>query len=583
MPSSASCSAAAKPSVELPTKTVKSKGKKKASKRSLKVEGDSVVHSEAPSKKVRKRCREKCKAEPSTADILQIEGYTVEQHPLCLAYGKLPNAQRRLVSKRVSQSKYRYYAELRSNWEVKLGDECFSVTNEKELESEIHRFDHAFFLRLARDTSKCKHDRGYAMTQLKDAARSLFMDLSGANARIFGVPSALLTYNGASGLLSEESIARLAEPSAASSSSAAASPPVVTKSMDPDSLARRLKHHPKVLELEKRLETTGRHVTNMLKTPHYAWSIEVCTRTLRAEGRVRIHCHLWLSLAGHSLTLSDASLGNDMLPFANFKVLNFLGVAKSRGSAQHMAGNFYCVAEKIGSISRFTTVEPWLDYAVRDIWVTSLFSGGKLSAATARECYLKCVGRAQCNVQQIDFVEQERLQLQRQRTALENERRLRSTLKPWKPQPEVDIWRAQFQDFRGRYKFVVFDGPSSTGKTRYAMQVVDVGACLYSDCTQGIPNLRAFDPMQHKAILLDELSPERAIELKKLLQSSNEVVTLGASPTMSHAYELHVHGCMIMICTNEWAVGLARLRGCDRDWLVHNSIYVHVSGPMWVD
>jgi hypothetical protein len=96
-----------------------------------------------------------------------------------------------------------------------------------------------------------------------------------------------------------------------------------------------------------------------------------------------------------------------------------------------------------------------------------------------------------------------------------------------------------------------------------------------------VPLLREFDASQHKAILLDELAPKAAIQLKKLLQASNEVVVLGTSPTMVNAYTLHVHRVQIIVCTNVWMSGLKKLKKHDREWLEKNSYHVLVQEPMW--
>ena len=62
-----------------------------------------------------------------------------------------------------------------------------------------------------------------------------------------------------------------------------------------------------------------------------------------------------------------------------------------------------------------------------------------------------------------------------------------------------------------------------------------------------------------EAILLGELIPEKAIEYKQTLQASNELVTLGSSPTMSNSYTVHLHRVCIMVCCYLLSRGAAAL------------------------
>ena len=130
--------------------------------------------------------------------------------------------------------------------------------------------------------------------------------------------------------------------------------------------------------------------------------------------------------------------------------------------------------------------------------------------------------------------------------------------------------------------FLVLDGDSWFGKTKYALSLQPLGRTYYCDCTAGIPDLRDFDGERFSAILFDELSPKEGIKLKKCLQSSNEPVIMGVSPTMMSAYTVHVWRTRIIVCTNLWAAGMKKMRKVDRNWLAKNSVYLSVKEPLWV-
>lgn len=97
----------------------------------------------------------------------------------------------------------------------------------------------------------------------------------------------------------------------------------------------------------------------------------------------------------------------------------------------------------------------------------------------------------------------------------------------------------------------------------------------------GVPDLRGYTSEAHDCIVLDELSPLFAIQIKKLLQASNEVVTLGSSPTMSHSYQVHAHRCMIIVCSNVWAAEMAAIPPHHREWLADNSVVVEIAQEMF--
>jgi hypothetical protein len=227
------------------------------------------------------------------------------------------------------------------------------------------------------------------------------------------------------------------------------------------------------------------------------------------------------------------------------------------------------------------TVRPWIDFAVRDTWITSMYAADKIIFKEARAAYVRTVHRAAQNVQQLEFCNRER-----QKVALHEKRRrieeeLRETFHPWKVVPEVSRWERQYEQKLGRYLFLVLDGDSFCGKTKYAIGLQPLGSTFYCDCTAGTPDLRDFDGDRFSTILFDELTAKEAIKLKKCLQASNEPSMLGVSPTMMSAYEVHTWRTRIIVSTNLWKSGVKKLKKLDRDWIEKNSIYIAVKEALW--
>ena len=130
------------------------------------------------------------------------------------------------------------------------------------------------------------------------------------------------------------------------------------------------------------------------------------------------------------------------------------------------------------------------------------------------------------------------------------EEELRKTFHPYVELPIVTQWSRQYDLVLGRYNFLVLDGESCFGKTKFAFSLSPIHRTFYCDCTSGVPDLRSFDSEKYSAIVLDELSPKQAVVLKKLLQASNEPVVLGVSPTMVSSYTVHVWRARIIVSTN---------------------------------
>jgi hypothetical protein len=268
-----------------------------------------------------------------------------------------------------------------------------------------------------------------------------------AGRRIGGVPSALLTYIGPYGIIDPATVKLAVLPGVIGGIS------VSVFDMDVDKVADALQNHAVVTNMFRQLDRLGMDTCNKLRVPHYAVAVELCSRTFKDEKLLRVHGHLWLALKGHTLQLHEMALAADALPYVNHKALTYMGAGTQRSNASHLAGNFYCSVKKVGTILQKTTIEPWVDYPVRDTWVTSLFAAGKVSGPVAREAYLRCVSRAQYNVAQLDMVLRERRKADQACRVLENEVKLRSTTNPWRNYPTIDAWKIQYREFKGRYLF----------------------------------------------------------------------------------------------------------------------------------
>ena len=180
-------------------------------------------------------------------------------------------------------------------------------------------------------------------------------------------------------------------------------------------------------------------------------------------------------------------------------------------------------------------------------------------------------------------VEQEQMLLN---TKLEQIRYvLRDELKPFRSFPVVDQFLAQFTEIRSRYRFLVIEGQSKTGKTVFTKWITGNPDRVFETncacCPE--PDLREFRSLFHDTILFDEAAPEMVISQKKLFQGPPCFVELGCSSTNCHSYKVLVSGTRLVICSNGWTEALEMMpKESDRQWPVDNSFVVNVGRtPMY--
>lgn len=554
---------------------------------------DTPAKREAPEEKDagRKRLRRKSSCPykltvvPAPTEGITVDGHPVKSHPLFVKYLQLDPALRRLASKRLSQQKYRMVSDLVSIGKLEVLGEVLTYSGDKS--DATKQVELKFCGMVARDHTRPPADRGYALSVLVQHERDMTVGCFNKNSAptVRNVPSALLTYNGDLGIVDVASLKLpVLNPSSGSSELTLSEKFEILREMDIDQVARLLEKNKQVTNFFEQLQTIAVNTTNQLHTPHWAVTVEVCLKTLASSDILRVHGHMWITLKGQSLELKAVAIdAGKCVPFANWQALHFLSGTSTRSAASAMAGAFYCTVQKRGTVLKNSTCVPWQDFSVRDCWITSMFVAGKICFQVAREAYLKTVHRAAANVAQLEFVhkEQKKLSLQRRILAIENE--LRQSFLPWHSIPAVGEWKRQYLEAKGRYNFLVLDGASCFGKTKYAFSLNPPERTFYCDCTAGVPDMRGFDSVLHSAIIFDELSPKAGIALKKCLQASNEPVMMAVSPTMVSSYIVHLWRAQLIVCTNLWSSGLKKLKKVDRDWLQRNSVYVAVREPLWVE
>jgi len=313
--------------------------------------------------------------------------------------------------------------------------------------------------------------------------------------------------------------------------------------------------------------------------PEWGLSAELCTRTLTTHAVVRIHLHAWVMLTQRKalsmLHLKDFTFRESLPHNSSFLIQH------NRGTGQKFAGCFYVTVPKIGSLFSASTKEMFEDFCVSPAWVTSLLAAGKLELNTAADLYVKCVANVDHNLKAVETLKQYRRVKDISAQRLRMEHLIRETQRPFRKIKEVEEWDAQYLELQDRYKFLVLDGKSRTGKSRFAASRTSPEKFLNVDCSSATePDLRVFDREKHDVVLFDEATPELVLRVKKLAQASIDEVRLGQSATNINSYVVWFHRVKLIVATNVWSASLKRCSPEDQEWLKANSFYVWVDAPL---
>jgi hypothetical protein len=133
-----------------------------------------------------------------------------------------------------------------------------------------------------------------------------------------------------------------------------------------------------------------------------------------------------------------------------------------------------------------------------------------------------------------------------------------------------------------RYKFLVYEGPSRSGKTERAIHWFSREKTLIvSSMNTTTPSLRPWLCGRYQAIVFDEGSWELVAINRQLFQAGMNAVTLSQSQCNEHAYEVCLLGTPLMITSsNCW-------KDCEdaeaRDWIVANSYFISLPATNWTE
>ena len=316
---------------------------------------------------------------------------------------------------------------------------------------------------------------------------------------------------------------------------------------------------------------------------HFSCQLELTPEAFR-EGRM--HFHMFWSFRNSTESGRSkkwAFRGSEPLLVPNAQRGNNLRAVRANNR-----GHYYCQADKIGHVLRYTTLPKHSKLLVMVPWIQELNALGKLSEdAFLGEC-LGARGRAKALIEDLRW----QSSLLRERDMLQRAKAARAAFaasaRPFRRIGAVEEWRRQYLPPeaggdgipRLRFKFLVLCGPSRLGKSLF-------GASLFPPCHQCFclgqaePDLRLYRDEYHKSICLEEIEPAMVLGNKLLFQSSDQIVSVAQSKCQQHAFSVFLYKVPLICMSNDWTRKMSELDVEAQEWLEANSVLVRVTEPLW--
>ena len=259
-------------------------------------------------------------------------------------------------------------------------------------------------------------------------------------------------------------------------------------------------------------------------------------------------------------------------------------MAKGRGGRVIQSvdrGHCYSQLVKAGSIYQATNYPRGVAFVCKAEWILSQWKQRKLTADRARQEIIFSRDRVEASLHHLTAwqdLQQQALVEVRQRDA---KAAFEFTKCGFKKIPQVDAWKEQYtaENAKGktRFKFLILEGPSRFGKTRFACELFGSEFTCVINC-QGVqqPYLARYDAGKHKAILLDEPSAELVGRCKVFLQAGLDGCELYQSATQRYTKWYCVYSVPIIICTNDWSSQHVKIGVELALWISQNSVHIPV-------
>jgi hypothetical protein len=332
-----------------------------------------------------------------------------------------------------------------------------------------------------------------------------------------------------------------------------------------------------LLKLKAMLETFSRDVKN----PVLDWT---CCEELTKDGRRHFHAFVIHKKRVDRIINAYKVDGEGTHPN------NICGnAARGKQVKKSLArGLFYCRAPKIDRVDGYTSsdsTELLMRGQATPHWLIQLVQQGKMTPMSAMELAREW-GAFDPRFFQAMQYHANAQQAANQMQTLTVMMAMTEPLRPFRTIPVVEEWKEQYTrtPYPLRYKFLVIEGPSGSGKSKFAESLFD-----NPHNHLGLVDWRRYEWGTHKAIIFHDVPNifRYILTKREMFQANTHTHTVLESPTMVAAREIILFRTPIIIVCNNDEIGtyLSNEREEGGEWLRHNSIAYHLGADehLWED
>jgi hypothetical protein len=311
--------------------------------------------------------------------------------------------------------------------------------------------------------------------------------------------------------------------------------------------------------------------------------------SMHAQSLGRVHLHLFVSTSRMKYRVNDARTFLLFDKVAPGHVCQTGGVLKGRMRQTQDSidrAHYYLQFNKRGSLVQRCNWVKHHHFVVKPPWVLQLYKLRKIEQADLVHELIACrCEKLMFLLEGIKNMEKQAFQESEYKRISQIKMLLDVQKHPQKdPLMSEMAWLMQFPNATDaspgpllhRFKTIVYDGGSQTGKTLRCMEWFP-GKTLVSDCLNGrvtSPEIQDWTTGKYKAILFEEANWEMIIKNKLLFQNRGDPAVLQASPTMCNAFQVMLYGVPLMITSNNFLDGIEKLE--DIDYIMKNTVYIRV-------
>ena len=326
------------------------------------------------------------------------------------------------------------------------------------------------------------------------------------------------------------------------------------------------------------------------------WSVKYWCATLETTKQGKLHAHVMLQFTKQVNHDTSRFFFTGLKPRADQHDLLGDGWCRKKLQESFDRAFFYCWAEKIGQVyeesgTACTTgnYQPaWVEacdctYPVRWQWPKNLWKKYKLADDKYDTYLFLSKDGTEGQKRYLDYWRQRKAEEAEDKEMAAVVKRIRTNfLKPFPNLPEADAWLANFKQELDRFPFLLFLGPSRSGKTEWAKSLFESPLELKIGTLENFPEaMRRFSRQDNDALILDDVRDAYFFvrHQEKLQGKYDAKIEFATTPGGQCSYTKWLWRVLVVATANYTTTNLNLLESDDFLGNPLNRVVVKIQGP----